>query len=288
MPELPEVECVRRGLCAARLGAAVTGVWRSRFPLRIGARWSRASENLKCLLGAVPGPVRRRGKFLVWRFSPPRGGPPDRALVLHLGMTGVCEVAEHGQARAPHTHLIVRMEDGRDLRFRDARRFGGLHADTLLRLRAFPPLVALGPEPLSRRFDGDALARGLAGRRCALRDALLDQSVVAGIGNIYACEALFRARLYPLAPAGAVNGAAADRLAGALVAVLQQAIRNGGTTIRDYRGVGGESGRNQRELSVYGRAGQPCPRCGRPLVGFVHQGRSGVYCPRDQIRPRCE
>ena len=284
MPELPEVESVRRGLAAARVREPITKVWRSPQPLRIGAEWRRDKENLKILAGATPGRVHRRGKYLLWHMS----GADQRELVLliHLGMSGRCGIARAELPRVAHTHLILDFDDGRQLRFVDPRRFGGLRAGLAEAIYDADPIASLGPEPLDRSFDGETLARALGRSDRALRDALLDQRAVAGIGNIYALEACFEARLHPLLPARRLAPSAWQRLADAVVAVLRRGIDNGGTTLKDFRNVTGEVGRNQDDLRVYGRAEQPCPSCSTPLRGFVHQARSGVFCPRCQARPR--
>jgi formamidopyrimidine-DNA glycosylase len=261
-------------------------VWRSRLALRTGAHWARRHEHTGQLEGCVPARVRRRGKFLVWEFQPLDPARARMGLVVHLGMTGVCQVVPSGQPRADHTHLRLRFADDREFRFSDPRRFGGLHADALTRLADWGPLGRLGPEPLSRGFSGAALEQTLGRSQRSIRDGLLDQRAVAGIGNIYVSEILFEAGIHPLLAARRLRPGAWDRVAATTVSVLRRAIDNGGTTLRDYRGVSGESGRNQDRLAVYGRAGEPCVRCGATLIGFVHQGRSGVLCPRDQARPR--
>ena len=282
MPELPEVESVRRGLIAAQLRAEVTSLWRSDFKLRIGKHW--ATENLECLRGAIPGEVGRRGKYIVWAFE----GAQREALglVIHLGMSGRCGVTTREQPRVAHTHLALGFADGRELRLVDPRRFGGLRAGSLAEILASPPVGDLGPEPLEPGFSGEVLQARLGASARPIRDALLDQEAVAGLGNIYAVEALFLAGIHPLLEARRLHRSAWDRLVVAVVTVLRQGIENGGTTLKDFRNVVGEVGRNQDDLKVYGRAGQPCPRCGAPLVGFVSGGRSGAYCPRDQPRPR--
>jgi len=280
MPELPEVESVRRGLISAQLSAPVSSLWRSEFRLRIGKHW--ATENLECLQGAVPGEVGRRGKYIVWTFH----GQSELGLVIHLGMSGRCGVTTVEQPRVLHTHLALSFADGRELRLVDPRRFGGLRAGPLAEILASPPIGDLGPEPLDAGFSGEVLQARLGSSARPIRDALLDQEAVAGLGNIYAVEALFLAGVYPLLEARRLHRSAWDRLAVAVISVLRQGIENGGTTLKDFRNVVGEVGRNQDDLKVYGRAGQPCPRCGTPLVGFVSGGRSGAYCPRDQPRPR--
>jgi formamidopyrimidine-DNA glycosylase len=256
--------------------------WRSEFRLRIGAHWQ--DENLAVLAGATPGAPGRRGKYIVWPFA--GAGGEALGLVVHLGMSGRCGVATEREPRVAHTHFVLRFADGRELRFVDPRRFGGLRAGTLATLLASPPLSELGPEPLEAGFSGAVLEARLGGSTRPIRDALLDQSAVAGLGNIYAVEALFLAGIHPTLAADRLHRSAWDRLAGAVVTVLRRGIENGGTTLKDFRNVVGEVGRNQDDLKVYGRAGGPCPRCGMPLVGFVSGGRSGAFCPRDQPRPR--
>ena len=276
MPELPEVESVRRGLVEAGLTAPVEAVWRSPEKLRIDGA-------LDALVGATPGTLRRRGKYLIWGMH---AGERALGLLIHLGMSGRCGVARPTDPRPAHTHAVLRFADGRELRYVDPRRFGGLRVALLADLYRQAPLADLGPEPLDPGFDGAVLAARLGRSDRALRDALLDQRAVAGVGNIYAIEALFLAGLHPLTAARALHPSAWQRLAEALVAVLRQGIDNGGTSLKDFRNVTGEVGRNQDDLRVYGREGEPCPRCGRPLRGFVSAGRSGVFCPHDQPRRR--
>ncbi len=284
MPELPEVESVRRGLVAARIRTPVVEIWRSTQALRIGEHWQRKHEQLDCLLGATPGKLDRRGKYLLWHMRSPSDEP--LILLIHLGMSGRCGIARPDQARLVHTHLVVDFAEGRQLRFVDPRRFGGLRAGPREQIESGEPLASLGPEPLARQFDGRVLAESLGRTRRALRDALLDQRAVAGIGNIYAIEALFEAGLHPLLEAERLRESAWQRLAESIQLVLRRGIDNGGTTLKDFRNVVGESGRNQDELRVYGRAGEPCPTCGTILQPFVNQGRSGVFCPVDQAKPR--
>lgn len=276
MPELPEVESVRRGLVEAAISAPVIAVWRSESPLRM-------SGALEALIGARPGAVGRRGKYLLWEMAAPSGA---LGLLVHLGMSGRFGVARCGAPRVKHTHFTLRLADERELRFVDPRRFGGFLVGEAARLRAEAPIGALGPEPLDEGFDGALLASRLGASDRCLRDALLDQRAVAGVGNIYAIEALFSAGLHPLTPASALRPSAWARLAASLKEVLLQGIANGGTTLKDFRDVTGAVGRNQDDLKVYGREGAPCPRCGATLRGFVQAGRSGVFCPVEQPRRR--
>lgn len=276
MPELPEVECVRRGLARAKLHAPITRVWRSEQLLRTGKLWRQ--ERLRAIAGGTGGRWVRRGKFLLWRLQTSRG---DTGLLVHLGMTGRLQVTTPSAPALAHTHVRISMADGRQLRFVDPRRFGGLRAGAWAQLHDAPPLSELGPEPLSRQFDG-AVLRQRAGRsKRALCSALLDQKVVAGLGNIYVQEALYVAGLRPLQRATGLRVADWDRLADAIVEVLTQGIRNGGTTLRDYRDADGRSGRNQARLRVYGRAGQACA-CGAVLRGYEVGGRRGAWCPAEQ------
>jgi formamidopyrimidine-DNA glycosylase len=280
MPELPEVECVRRGLNRARITGPIVECWRSDKLLRTGATWR--DEQLEGLPGAVPASWSRRGKFLVWRLDRSTG---PLALVVHLGMTGRLGIVDGNAAIEPHTHVRLTFPDGRELRFVDPRRFGGVRAGPWAEVWQQPPLVDLGPEPLAPKFDGARLAQRAAHSRRALCDVLLDQRVVAGVGNIYAQEALHLAGLHPLLRADRLQPAAWDRLAAAVVTVLRQGVRNGGTTFRDYRNASGRAGRNQASLRVYGRAGAPCRGCGETLRAYIHGGRSGAWCPACQRRP---
>lgn len=279
MPELPEVESVRRSLARARITAPVAKVWRSRKALRTGAAWRK--ENLRALEGATPGRISRRGKFLIWKFANEDG---ELGWLVHLGMSGQFTLAQPSQPKLPHTHVIVAFGDGREVRFVDPRRFGGMRVASNAVLRREPPLSELGPEPLARGFDGAALRGAAARSERALRDVLLDQRVVAGVGNIYANEALFEAGLHPLITASQLGEPAWDRLAQAVVVVLRRGLANGGTTLRDYRDGDGKRGSNQNALNVYGRAGQPCRYCNEIVRSFVLGGRGGAFCPGHQAR----
>jgi len=279
MPELPEVECVRRGLARADLSSkAIANVWRSSFALRTGTFWR--DERLHLLLGATSGAFIRRGKFLVWELVAREGEP--LGAVIHLGMTGRLSVCAPNTEPIPHTHLVIDLHGGPSLHYADPRRFGGVRVDTRAALATEGPLATLGPEPLAPDFCSEVLrTRGGASKR-AIREVLLDQRVIAGLGNIYVSEALHLAGLPPLAPARELKPSAWERLADAVREVLRQGIRNGGTTLRDYRGTTGERGRNQNALRVYGRGDAPCSSCGATLVAYTHAGRSGVYCRRCQ------
>lgn len=283
MPELPEVETLRRSLVRARVRAPVQQVWRSDKALRTGEAWRQ--ESLRSLVGAVPGRLARRGKFLLWTMQTSAG---DRlGWLVHLGMTGRFLVTAADAPLEPHTHVVVDLDgDSRQLRFVDPRRFGGMRVAPLDALLRAKPLSDLGPEPLARGFGGDVLAARAARSKRALRDVLLDQRVVAGVGNIYMNEALFEARLHPLARAHRLRAAAWDELATAVRSVLQRGLDNRGTTLRDYRDADGRAGGNQHALAVYGRAGEACLACSGPLRALTVGGRTTTYCPACQRRRR--
>ena len=280
MPELPEVEHVRRGLETAQFDRRVERVWRSAFDLRTGAAWERANEHLDWLRGAIPGPLRRRGKYILWTFTSNTAG--ELEALIHLGMTGRCLISGRGARREAHTHISLTFEDGRRFDFVDPRRFGGFVVDRPKVLRARDPLASMGVEPLSADFGPDTLMEQTASSRRVIRQALLDQSVVAGLGNIYVSEALFVARVPPLARCHRLRPSAWARLAEAIVEVLERSLARGGTTLRDYRQVDGSTGQNQLALFAYGRQGQPCARCATNLVSHEWQGRRGAHCPSCQ------
>ena len=269
MPELPEVEVTRRGLAPQLAGRRISGV-SVREPR---LRWPVPSAVL-ALAGRTVSAVRRRGKYLLVDCG-------DGHLILHLGMSGSLRVLDPATPLEPHDHYDLLLESGRCLRFNDPRRFGSLHwsegdpAD-------HPLLAALGPEPLTSAFNADYLARRARGRRVAIKQFLMDQRVVVGVGNIYASEALYRAGVHPRRAAGRVSGARLAALVEAIRAVLGAAIRAGGTTLRDYVGADGTPGYFRQRLYVYERAGRPCRRCRTPVRHLVQGQRSTYYCPRCQ------
>jgi len=218
--------------------------------------------------------VRRRAKYLIIDLD-------TGSLIVHLGMSGSLRVLDPATPLVPHDHYDLLLESGRCLRFNDPRRFGSLHwsegdpAD-------HPLLAALGPEPLTSAFNADYLARRARRRRVTIKQFLMDQRVVVGVGNIYASEALFRAGVHPKRAAGRVSGARLAALVEAVRAVLGDAIRAGGTTLRDYVGADGAPGYFRQRLYVYERTGQPCRRCRTPVRHLVQGQRSTYYCPRCQ------
>ena len=260
MPELPEVESVRRQLDPELSGRGVVDVWFDPHPAM-----PREFLDVGLLPGRKIHSVGRRGKFLI---SPLDAG---LELVMHLGMTGSFTFDP------PDAYARARLDldDGRSLTFRDVRRFGRMAVVEAGRYDAIPTLHLLGPEPLSDDFDPDAFARALARTTAPVKPYLLSQRPVAGVGNIYADEALWLARIHPASRR--VGRARAHALHSAIREVLVAAIEREGTTFRDYVMVDGGSGRNASFLIAYGRAGHPCPRCGTPLRKTVLGGRGTTY-----------
>ncbi len=277
MPELPEVETVRRGLAPRLEGRRLQRVVQRRPDLR----WPLPERFAERLTGRRVLTVGRRAKYLQIEID------SGEVLLVHLGMSGRMVLTPAPVVRPePHDHVILETEDGQAVRFNDPRRFGMMDlvpADGLDRHRL---LATLGPEPLGDAFTAEYLAHALAGRRTPIKAALLDQRVVAGLGNIYVCEALFQARLSPRRLAASVQGARAARLVTAVRDVLARAIAAGGSSLRDYVQADGELGYFQHAWAVYGREGDPCPGCrcdGDPgIQRIVQSGRSTFYCPTRQ------
>ena len=269
MPELPEVETVRTGLDPLLTGRTLESV-------EIRDVRLTAPDDPRAIAAELEGErvaaVERRGKYLVIRFE------SGRALLSHLRMTGsvLSDGADDRYARA-----VVILDDGSSVAYRDVRRFGTwrlLEPDELA-----PYLdIRLGPEPLGPRFDAAWLGRRLLARRAPVKAALLDQRTVAGLGNIYADEALWRARVHPLRPAGELTAEEVARLARAVRAALRLGIERQGATLSDYRRPSGKEGGMQHALRVYGREGEPCDRCSTPIAKTRAGGRGTCYCPRCQ------
>lgn len=272
MPELPEVETVRRGLEPAMLGRRLARVQARRPDLRFPLPQGFGQR----LTGRTVTGVDRRAKFLVLPLD------SGEALIAHLGMSGSFRLGGTSFPAEPHDHVIFTMDDGGEVHFNDPRRFGFMDLWPTAELDRHPMLAKLGPEPLDDAFNGPALALRLKGKRTPIKAALLDQGVVAGVGNIYASEALFRAGISPKRLAHTVQGGRADRLAAAVKAVLADAIASGGSSLRDHIRPDGELGYFQHSFDVYGRAGEPCAACGRPIRQIVQAGRSTFYCPHCQ------
>jgi formamidopyrimidine-DNA glycosylase len=278
MPELPEVETVMRGLQQRLEGRLIVRAAANRPDLR----WPLPQGLEQRLTGTRVEGFRRRGKYILMRLA---GGD---SVLLHLGMSGrlVFGPARPNQP-TPHEHLVLETDDGWRLGFVDPRRFGSVDL-VLTRLEDTHRLLAdLGPEPLDAGFSPACLSAALAAKRTPIKAALLDQKVVAGLGNIYVCEALFRARLSPLRSAHTVPGTRAARLVPAIKETLREAIAAGGSSLRDYVQPDGELGDFQHAWKVYGGEDEPCERCpGRPacpgIRRVVQSARSTFYCPRSQ------
>ncbi|MBE2278009.1 MAG: bifunctional DNA-formamidopyrimidine glycosylase/DNA-(apurinic or apyrimidinic site) lyase [Rhodobacteraceae bacterium] len=282
MPELPEVETVRRGLLPVMEGRTILHAQVNRPDLR----WPLPQGMAERLGGARVQALRRRSKYLLADLS------TGETLLIHLGMSGRMLVSGamsgqfHHDHPTPqkHDHVVLDMEGGARITFNDARRFGAMDLMPTGQDEAHPLLARLGPEPLGNAFDGAYLATRLAGRRTPVKTALLDQHVVAGLGNIYVCEVLYRAGLAPGRLAGELG---ADQVAGLVPVireVLAEAIEAGGSSLRDYRQADGELGYFQHSFRVYDREDEPCrtPGCPGTIQRIVQAGRSSFYCPECQ------
>ena len=276
MPELPEVEVVRQGLAPRLVGRRFLRVSAGEKSLR---RQSPARELEKWLNGRRLLELSRRGKYLVFALE---GGA---TLLVHLGMTGHLLLGSEAKPLPPleHVHLVFQLEDGLELIYQDVRRFG--------QVLIFPPgttpapLENVGREPFSREVTPKWLAEQAQGRTRPIKNFLLDGRVLAGIGNIYACEILFAARLNPAAPAGSLSPKDWGRVLKETRRILKEAIRQGGTTVSNYLNSQGEAGLFQVQLLVYGREGEPCRRCGALINRLVQAGRGTFFCPKCQKLP---
>jgi formamidopyrimidine-DNA glycosylase len=273
MPELPEVETIRRQLEPLLVGRRFASVE------ILDTRLTRPFEPEQVaaeLQGERVSAVERRGKYLIVRFE------TGLLLLVHLRMTGSLAVSSNGVGEDPYRRAVVRLDDGSDVSYRDVRRFG-----TWLVLRddeVGPYLAArLGNEPLEAGFSARAFGERLGGRRAPVKAALLDQRTLAGMGNIYADEALWRARIDPRRPAGDLTQAEIRSLHRGVRAALHAGIERQGATLRDYRTPGGASGAMQREFKVYGRGGEPCLRCGGRIEKVRLAGRGTWFCPACQL-----
>lgn len=301
MPELPEVETVMRGLAAVLEGRRITAASVARPDLR----WPFPAGLAARLSGARVLGFRRRGKYMLMRLE---GGD---SVLIHLGMSGrmvarrpgataagasarslgpqgaASDARGHNGPPEAHEHLVMETEDGWRIGFVDPRRFGCVDLVPTAAEDAHRLLKDLGPEPLEEGFTPALLSMALAGKWTLIKAALLDQKVVAGLGNIYACEALFRARISPRRMAASVAGARAARLVPAIRTVLEESIAAGGSSLRDYVRADGEIGFFQERFDVYDREGRPCIHCPGPpachgIARIVQSGRSTFYCPRTQ------
>jgi formamidopyrimidine-DNA glycosylase len=269
VPELPEVETIAADLRPHLVGRTIERVELS-FPTIV--RHPEPELFVDGVAGRRIESVGRRGKYILF-------GLGDRlVLVVHLGMTGQLRIVDEVVALEKHTHAVFFLDDGRHLRYRDPRRFGRLLLGTEGELLTSRKMPRLGPEPLDPEFAAEELYRRLRKRRAPLKAVLLDQKAIAGVGNIYADESLHRAGLKPTRRANTVSRKSAQRLHESLRDSLQVAIRNRGSSVDTYRDAWGEMGGQQEELLVYGRAGEPCLTCGRPLSSVRIAGRTTVFC----------
>lgn len=282
MPELPEVETVRLGLSPVMEGALIVKADVRRPDLR----WPFPERMAERLGGATVVALRRRAKYILADLS---GG---ESLLIHLGMSGRMVICGAGHGRgsdtlAPlekHDHVVFYMSNGARITFNDPRRFGAMDLLPTAQAAQHPLLAHLGPEPLSNAFHEDYLVAALRARASPIKTALLDQRIIAGLGNIYVCEALYRARINPACRAKDVPRAALRVLVGVIPQVLREAIDAGGSSLRDHRQADGSLGYFQHGFQVYGREGAPClsPECSATIERFVQSGRSTFLCPSCQ------
>jgi formamidopyrimidine-DNA glycosylase len=283
LPELPEVETVRRGLAPVLEGAVIARAQVNRPDLR----WPFPERMAERLTGQRVERLRRRSKYILADLS------SGETLIVHLGMSGRMIVSGGAGRQVPgaffhehpapekHDHVVLDTDAGMRVTFNDARRFGAMDLVATDRAEAHWLLAGLGPEPLGNAFSDDHLARAFEGKRTPVKAALLDQRIVAGLGNIYVCEALFRAGISPLRHAGRIGRPRITRLVSDIREVLAEAIEAGGSSLRDYRQADGELGYFQHNFHVYGCEGEPCktPGCGGIVRRKVQSGRSSFYCP---------
>ena len=280
MPELPEVETVRRGLMPVLSGQSIKHVHIQRYDLRVPV----PRDFSGVVTGArIADDLIRRGKYIV---IPLNNG---QAVVLHLGMSGRCKVFGVDDIYTPekHDHIVIETEAGARVVYNDARRFGMIYSVPLDKWDTFPPFDKMGMEPLGDEFTADVLLKTLHSKtKTSIKTALLDQRVVAGVGNIYACEALYESRIHPERVASALNKEEAGALVNAIKNVLNKAIAAGGSTLRDHKQTDGSQGYFQHQFDVYDRAGKSCKRCEdtdeKCITRIKQAGRSTFYCVQTQ------
>ncbi|MGV8988560.1 MAG: bifunctional DNA-formamidopyrimidine glycosylase/DNA-(apurinic or apyrimidinic site) lyase [Cypionkella sp.] len=280
MPELPEVETVRRGLLPVMEGHVIETAQVNRPDLRFPLPLRMAER----LTGQTVLSLRRRSKYILADLS------SAETLLIHLGMSGrmlisgaiVGEFHHPHPAPQKHDHVVLRMASGAQITFNDARRFGAMDLMPTATWSAHKLLAGLGPEPLGNEFNETYLAKRLAGRQTPIKSALLDQTIVSGLGNIYVCEVLYRAKIAPTRIAGAITPDEVTHLVPLIRAVLTEAIDAGGSSLRDFRQTDGELGYFQHTFRVYDREGAPCTACGTAITRLVQSGRSSFYCPNCQ------
>lgn len=269
MPELPEVETSRRGIEPHIINTRVTRV----IVRNRSLRWPISKTVDRQLLGETIRSVTRRAKYLLINTD-------SGSAILHLGMSGSVFIVDRNTAAGVHDHVDIEFDSGKTMRFRDPRRFGSLHwSKTPLQHKL---LKSLGPEPLGDDFEASYLWEKSRGRRVSVKQFIMNAQVVVGVGNIYASEALFLACINPRRAAGRISLQRYERLVAAIKEVLTNAIKAGGTTLRDFYGGDGEPGYFQQQLEAYGREGEPCRRCDAPITAIVQGQRSTYYCKQCQ------
>ncbi len=270
MPELPEVETTRRGIAPHLQQRKVQELRVHNARLR----WPVPDDLAERLQGQRVLQIDRRGKYILIRFA-------HGTVIIHLGMSGSLRISDQDQLLKKHDHLEFILDDHRILRFHDPRRFG-----CCLWVEGDPfehALIAnLGPEPLTDDFTADHLYQCSRGRQLAIKNFIMDSKVVVGVGNIYASESLFESGIHPLKPAGKVSRARYEKLVPAIKNILDHSIRQGGTTLRDFVNSDGQPGYFKQQLNVYGKTGEPCTRCGKPIKQKVIGQRSSFYCTQCQ------
>lgn len=272
MPELPEVETTRCGiephLQNRRIEKIIVRDRRLRWPVTASLE--------KQAQGAVIESIQRRGKYLLLYTT-------QGKIIIHLGMSGSLRILDHKTPVAKHDHIDVIVDSGQALRFHDPRRFGSViwtRKDPL----QHPRLIDLGPEPLTDDFNAELLYQKSRGRKLAIKNFIMDSHIVVGVGNIYACESLFMAAIHPNHAAGKVSIKRMEKLVDAIKTILARAIKQGGTTLKDFTNSDGQPGYFSQSLNVYGREGEACPQCQRPVRRIVQGQRSTFYCPNCQKR----
>ncbi|MDS9946797.1 MAG: bifunctional DNA-formamidopyrimidine glycosylase/DNA-(apurinic or apyrimidinic site) lyase, partial [Planktomarina sp.] len=282
MPELPEVETVRRGLMPAILGQIIFMAEVNRPDLR----WPFPKNMAKRLTGARVTALRRRSKYILMDLD--RG----ETLIIHLGMSGRMLISgfklgnfftEHPAAEK-HDHVVFHMENGARVTFNDARRFGAMDLATTAEVEDHKFLASLGPEPLGNSFNESYLKGALTGKNTPIKTALLDQRIIAGLGNIYVCEVLYRSKILPTQKAATLSKLAIGKIVPTIREVLEEAISAGGSSLKDYRQTGGELGYFQHNFQVYGREGETCKEkvCKGTIKRITQAGRSSFFCPQCQ------
>ena len=270
MPELPEVEVVCQGLAPLVRKRKILSVSFSNKRLRKPFPRAKMYRQVE---GSFILEVERRAKYILLRLT------GKAVMLFHLGMTGKIGIFDCAAPRRKHDHLRFLLDNGKEMRFNDVRRFGCVEVYSEKELRENDPFGGLGPEPFSGDFSAGYLLAKARGKRLPVKSFLMDNRVVVGLGNIYANETLFAARTHPHTPVNGLSKLDWQRIVEKSRLILEKAIAMGGSTISDYENVNGEAGYFQLELAVYGRQGQPCPRCGQPVVRTVLGGRATFCCP---------